>query len=48
MGAKTVATKAMKLGTYMYVKLDEALYIWFRLQQEKNLPICGRLVQEKA
>ena len=42
----TEERKAMKLGTFE--KLDEALYIWFRQQREKNIPVSGSLLQEKA
>ena len=44
MGAKKV--KTMKVGEYE--KLDEALYIWFRQQCEKNVPVSGPLLMEKA
>ena len=44
MGAKKV--KTMKVGEYE--KLDEALYIWFRQQREKNVPVSGPLLMEKA
>ena len=36
----------MKLGAYE--ELDAALYIWLRQQQEKNVPVSGSLLQEKA
>ena len=39
MGVKSVDTKAMKLGTYE--KLDAALYMWFRQQRERNVPVSG-------
>ena len=41
----TIEQKAIKLGAYE--KLDEAHYIWFRQQQEKNIPVSGSLLQEK-
>ena len=44
MGAKNV--KIMKVGEYE--KLDEALYIWFSQQHEKNIPASGLLLMEKA
>ena len=34
-----VTTKAMKVGTY--IKLDAALYIWFRQQREKKVKVNG-------
>ena len=36
----------MKIGGYQ--KLDEALYIWFRQQREKGLPVTGPILSEKA
>jgi len=29
-------------------KLDEALYIWFRQQHEKDVAVSGSLLQEKV
>ena len=46
MGVKAVNTKAMKMGSYE--KLDAALYIWFRQQRVKNIPVSGPFLQEKA
>jgi len=46
MAVKDVKAKAMKVGAYE--KLDEALYIWFCQQREKNVPVTGVLLQEKA
>ena len=46
MGVKEIATKSMKIGAFE--KLDEALYIWFRQQPEKDVPISGSLLTEKA
>ena len=40
------ATKAMKVG--MYYKLDSALYLWFRQQREKGIPVTGPILLEKA
>jgi transposase-like protein len=42
----TAEQKTLNLGTYD--KLDEALYIWFRQQRERNVPVSGSLLQEKA
>ena len=44
-GVKTGRTKEMKKGSYK--ELDAALYIWFRQQQEKNVPVSEPLLQEK-
>ena len=44
MGAKNV--KTMKVGEYE--ELDEALYIWFCQQHEKNVLVSGQLLMEKA
>ena len=44
MGAKNV--KTMKVGEYE--KLDETLYIWFHQQHEKNVPVSGPILMEKA
>ena len=38
--------KTMKIGEYQ--KLDEALYIWFRQQREKGMPVTGPILTEKA
>ena len=38
--------KALKVGAYE--KLDEALYIWILQQREKDVPVTGVLLQEKA
>ena len=46
MGVKEVTTKLMKIGAFE--KLDEALYIWFRQQREKDVPISGSLLTEKV
>ena len=46
MGIKEINTKSMKIGTFE--TLDEALYIWFRQQQEKDVPISGSLLTEKV
>ena len=46
MGVKEVTTKSMKIGAFE--KLDEALHIWFRQQREKDVPISGSLLTEKA
>jgi len=46
MGVKEVTTKSMKIGTFD--KLDQALYIWFRQQREKDVAVSGSLLQEKA
>ena len=46
MGIKEVTTKSMKIGAFE--KLNEALYIWFRQQWEKDVPISGSLLTEKA
>ena len=40
------ATKSMKGG--MFDKLDNALYLWFRQQREKSIPITGPILLEKA
>ena len=39
-------TKTMKGG--MYQKLDSALYLWFRQQREKKIPVTGPILLEKA
>ena len=36
----------MKVGEYE--KLDQALYVWFRQEREKNTPITGSIFAEKA
>ena len=46
LGVKDVKVKAMKIGAHE--KLDEGLYIWFRKQREKDVPVTGVLLQEKA
>ena len=46
MGLKDVKAKTMKIGTHE--KLDEGLCIWFRQQREKDVPVTGVLLQEKA
>ena len=38
--------KTMKIGEYQ--KLEEALYIWFRQQREKAMPLTGPILSEKA
>ena len=43
---KDVKAKALKVGAYE--KLDEALYIWILQQREKDVPVTGVLLQEKA
>ena len=40
------ATKTMKGG--MYPKLDSALYLRFRQQREKGIPVTGPILLEKA
>ena len=40
MGTKNAKTR--KVGEYE--KLDEALYIWFRQQRDKNIPVSGPLL----
>ena len=40
------ATKTMKVG--MYHKLDSALYLWFRQQREKGIPVTVSILLEKA
>ncbi|CAK8676591.1 unnamed protein product [Clavelina lepadiformis] len=40
------ATKAMKVG--MYSRLNSALYMWFRQQREKGIPLTGPILLEKA
>ena len=45
-GVKEITTKSMKIGAFE--KLDEALYIWFRQQREKDVPINGSLLTERA
>ena len=45
-GFKKVQAKVMKSGSYEL--LDAALYIWFRQRREKNLPVSGALLKEKA
>ena len=42
----TENAKTRKVGEYK--KLDEALYIWFRQQRDKNIPVSGPLLLEKA
>ena len=39
-------TKIMKVGEYE--KLDQALYVWFKQEREKNTPITGPIIAEKA
>ena len=39
-------TKIMKVGEY--VKLNQALYLWFRQERERNTPITGLIITEKA
>ena len=38
--------KTMKIGEYQ--KIDEALYIWFRKQREKAMPVNSPILTEKA
>ena len=38
--------KTMEIGEYQ--KLDEALYICFRQQREKAMPVTGPILTEKA
>ena len=40
------ATKSMK--GEMFDKLDNALYLWFRQQREKGIPITGPILLEKT
>ena len=40
------ATKIMKGG--MYQKLDSALYLWFRQQREKGIPVTEPILLKKA
>ena len=40
------ATKTMNVE--MYHKLDSALYLWFRQQREKGIPVTGPIFLEKA
>ena len=40
------ATKTMKGG--MYQKLDSALYLWFRQQRKKGIPVTRQILLEKA
>ena len=44
MGTKNAKTR--KVGEYE--KLDRALYIWFHQQRDKNIPVSGPLLLEKA
>jgi len=44
MGVKKA--KTMKIGSYE--KQDEALYIWFCQQRERNVPVTGPIFMEKA
>ena len=37
---------AMKIGEYQ--ELDEALYIWFGQQREKEMPVTWPILTEKA
>ena len=46
LGIKNVKVKAMKIGSHK--QLDEVLYIWFRQQWKKSIPVTGVLLQEKA
>jgi len=46
MGVKEVTTKSMKIGAFE--KLDEALYILFKQQHEKDVAVNSILLQEKA
>ena len=46
MGLKEVTAKSMKIGAFE--KPDEALYIWFRQQREKDVAVNGSLLQEKV
>ena len=39
-------TKIMKVAEYE--KLDQALYVWFKQEMEKNTPITGPIITEKA
>ena len=39
-------TKVMKTGST--IELDQALYLWFRQCREKNIPVIGPILLEKA
>jgi len=39
-------TNTTKVG--MYQKLDSAIYLWFRQQREKGIPVTGPILLEKA
>ena len=41
----TIEQKAIKLGVYK--KLDEALYIWFRQEQEKTFQLVAACFKKK-
>ena len=43
---KEVTAKSKKNGAFD--KLNEALYIWFRQQREKDVAVNSSLLQEKA
>ena len=36
----------MKVGEYE--KLNQALYVWFRQERERNTPVTGPKITEKA
>ena len=39
-------TKVMKVAEYE--KLNQALYVWFRQERERNTPVTGPIITEKA
>ena len=47
MGFKKASAKTVRVGEYE--KLNDALiYVWFWQQRERNVPVSGALLQEKA
>ena len=46
MDFKKASSKITKISEYE--KLDAVLYIMFRQQREKNMPVSGTLLQEKT
>lgn len=37
-----------KLKTSNFVKINEAVYLWFNQQREKGMPLTGPILQENA
>ena len=43
-----IAPKRKRLRTGQHANLESALFQWFQFARSKKIPICGKIIQEKA